>query len=133
MMKTMKTLTVALLFALLAACQTTSERLVTEEGAVPFTKAEVEAFLSGRTEKWSEGAGYYAPDGTLKGRWRGEQFAGTWTATDSGAVCYHVAEWGTTPCTDYFRKGEQVVTVYKNRMEESHASDYMDGDQTAQF
>ena len=129
-MKILATMLAVLVMALLSACQSTAER-VQEEGGVVFSKAEVIAFLSDKTERWSEGGGYFGPDGTLNVKWKGEFLSGTWHATDDGEVCYSVTEWGSIPCTKYFRRGSDIVTVYKNKEEVAPADEYLQGDQTA--
>ena len=122
----------ALSLALISACQSTAER-VQEEGAVALTRTEVVALVSDRTEPWSKGAGYYGPDGSLHVRWKGESLTGTWQATDTGEICHKVQEWGSIPCTSYFRRGSEIVTVYDSHEKTAQPDAYLAGDQTMKF
>ena len=117
---------------LLVGCQSTQQR-IEEDGAVRLSRAQVESLLSGKTERWSKGAGYFAPDGTLEARWQGEDVTGKWHATDDGEVCYEVDAWGQTPCTSYYEHDGRLVSVYENRLEEASDEDYREGKQLEAF
>ena len=61
-MKRLSILTVTVWIVLLSACASPREALL-EEGATPYTLDELVALVSGKTEPWSNGAGYNAIDG----------------------------------------------------------------------
>lgn len=99
---------------LLAACQTTAEKLI-ESGAAPYTKEELTMALSNMTVVWEKGGGYYAPDGSLETLWEGDKESGTWEITDAGEVCWHVASWGEMPCEAYYNTGAGTIVIYKGK------------------
>ncbi len=67
--------------SLLAACASPREKLI-ESGATPYTEAEVKELVTGKTEIWTKGAGYYGPDGTLNVRWKGEDHIRAWLGVE---------------------------------------------------
>tara|TARA_B100000686_G_scaffold294062_1_gene324014 strand:+ start:485 stop:1216 length:732 start_codon:yes stop_codon:yes gene_type:complete len=107
--------------AVLAGSKSTAE-----EGWVPFTKDELHAYLSGKTQVWDpNGGAYYAPDGTLDTLWDGAREGGTWSVTSNGALCWHVASWGELECEAYFHVGNDVMYSYYG--ETGLASERQDG------
>ena len=62
---------------------------------------------------WGPSQGlYYGPDFTLMKIWNGVRATGTRSASDEGAVCWHVPGWGITPCESYYFKGDELMAVY---------------------
>ena len=122
------------IFASLAGCQSPGEAL-REQGAVQMSQAEIIELVSGKTEQWENGAGYFDPDGTTHGVWKGEEFDGTWRVTDDGTLCYTVDEWWPNEHCDwiYFSQGDTITTVNtrtNNTTIFNKSSDYKEGDQT---
>ncbi|MCZ0951731.1 MAG: DUF995 domain-containing protein [bacterium] len=107
-MNPLKLVLVATIGALLAACAA-----AIPDTARPFTAAELHSYLSGYTEVWSEGAGYYAEDGTFVAVWEGEPAEGTWTTSDEGKLCWHSEAWGETPCSTYLFDGDSIIIIYE--------------------
>ena len=63
-----------------------------------FTPSEVKQLYTGKTgigvtEIWTHGAGYYAPDGTLKYFFKGKGGSGWWRAGEDGNICLKVPAW----------------------------------------
>jgi len=131
-MRRLWVIAVAVLSISLTACTSPRERLL-EEGARPFTLDELVALVSGKTEPWQQGAGYYQRDGTLYARWDGEDYEGAWYATAEGTICLNVAEWYAPPCTEYFHKGDRVITLFEGRTATLSKDSYLDGNRVADF
>jgi len=104
----------------LVACKTVGETLV-ENGATPFTKSETIAYISGKTQVWSKGGAFHATDGSLDTLWSGTREVGTWSVTDEGALCWHIASWGDGACDSYYHDGGGVTTVYKGTAKPAQA------------
>lgn len=93
--------------------------------AKPFTRAETIAYISGKTQIWSQGGGYHAPDviidsdwgGTLYALWAGTPEVGTWSVTMDGQLCWHVPAWRSKSCAMYYHEGEDVYTKFKGTYE----------------
>jgi hypothetical protein len=106
-----------------------------EEGAVQLSQAELIELLSGRTEIWGSGAGYFAADGTVRGDFKGESFDGTWRVTEDGNLCYSVDEWWPEEHCEwvYYSEGD-AITILNTKTNErdnlSKSASYMEGDQT---
>ena len=119
--------------SLLAACASPREKLI-ESGATPYTEAEVKELVTGKTEIWTKGAGYYGPDGTLNVRWKGEDLTGTWSTTKNGETCHNVAAWGSIPCTEYFHDGDKLTRVFRAISRTvSIDENYLDGNRVSEF
>ncbi len=131
-MRLLSIMAVAVLANSLFACASPREALL-EEGATPYMLDELVTLVSGKTEPWSKGAGYYEADGTLYARWEGEDYEGTWYATAEGTICHLVADWGTKPCTEYFHKGDNVITLYKGRTATNSMDGYVNGNKLADY
>lgn len=104
----------------LAACATPQETGSgagqEDAGLVNLSRADVMAHISGNTETWTKGGGYYAPDGQLHVLWEGKQSVGTWEVNDDGNVCYVVDFWGPDKeCHSYVEKGGVVKLQYKDQ------------------
>lgn len=84
-----------------------------EEGWVPFTQEELFEYLAGKTQVWDpNGGAYYAESGKLDTLWDGIREEGRWSVTENGALCWHVASWGTIECESYFHVGNNVMYRY---------------------
>ena len=110
----------------LAGCKTTEQKMI-EAGMSPLTQAEATAHISGNTEVWTKGGGYYAPGGVLKVKWEGQDGSGTWEVRENGKVCYSVNIWGSgVDCHSYVNDNGTVKLVYKGN---SRAAEIRSGDQ----
>lgn len=99
------------------------------EGKTLLTPDETTALVSGKTVVWApDGGAYYAPDQTLHTIWNGVRQTGTWSVNDAGAVCWHVAGWGPTPCESYYYEDGSLMAIFNNQV--SAAGEHVDGDQT---
>ncbi len=104
---------VAVLTLTLSACATIEEKL-TAAGATRLNARQVKSHIVDKTEKWSEGGGYYNPNGTLEVVWKGANESGPYTIADDGNVCYEVADWG-KECHFYMNDGGTVTMIYKGK------------------
>jgi hypothetical protein len=119
--------------SLLAACASPQKKLI-ENGATPYTGVEVKELVTGKTEIWFHGAGYYSPDGTIHARWKGTDYTGKWSATKDGEICYNIALWGQIPCSAYFHDGDKLSRVWKSTLRTvSIDENYRDGNQVSEF
>ena len=111
------------MIALVAVVMTTAETLA--EDARPFTRAELYAYLSDKTQVWSEGGIFYSGAGKLQTLRDGGREKGTWSTDDDGTLCWHVISWGEVPCEIYYHNGDAVSVVYEGKT--SPAPEMQDG------
>ncbi len=104
---------VMLLGVSLMGCKTAGDVLI--DGASPFTRGELYAYLSDKTQVWSAGGAYYSAEGTLETLWEGERNEGGWSTNNDGVLCWHVKSWGETPCETYYHNGDVVSFVYEGK------------------
>ena len=78
---------------------------------------EVKTLLTGKTEMWTKGAGYYSPGGKLFVLWKGKSDRGTWwvikgTFGSAGMLCYKVPIFGRAKdCNQHYRKSGDKITI----------------------
>ncbi len=112
-----KTLIVA--FLLLVPAAYAPGQAIAQDGstlldtATRFTADELSAYIAGKTQVWDQGGAYYAEDGSLETLWAGDRDSGTWSVTDDGALCWHIASWGTLECEAYFHNGDVISATYE--------------------
>ncbi len=81
--------------------------------ARPFTRAELYAYISEKTQVWSEGRVFHSEAGTLLLLWEGKYGKGTWTTDDGGTLCWHVWAWDEVLCQVFYRNDDVVSIVFK--------------------
>lgn len=102
----------------LTGCDSAQQRLV-EQGGRPLTSAETLAHVSGNTEVWTKGGGYYSPDGQIAVVWEGATGSGTWTVTEAAEVCLTVDVFGgTRECHAYVERDGRIFLVYDDQVRE---------------
>jgi len=122
------TLSIAFIAALtLTACATTEQKML-EAGATRLNAAQVKTYIINKTERWSEGGGFYSPDGTLETVWKGSMQEGPYTIADDGKVCYDVKTWD-RECHFYMNDNGKIVMIYKRK--NVGAREMLDGNQLA--
>lgn len=107
-----------LMFAFLGGCasvSTDSSQDSTKANSDYLNKDQVITHVSGNTEKWTKGAGYYVANGNLIGIWDGENVEGTWSVRDSGEICLTVLSWGEEDCHRYKNENGDVMLSYKGK------------------
>ena len=109
----------------LTGCATDPTQL--SDDATAFTRPELYAYLSDKTQVWDQGGAYYSAEGKLETLWDGERDEGTWSTTKNGELCWHVKSWGEIPCETYYHNGDVVSIVYKG--ETSAAPQQHEGNQ----
>ena len=85
---------------------------------------ELKTLLTGKTEMWTKGAGYYEPGGKLLVLWDGKSDKGTWwvikgTFGSAGMLCYKVPSWwqGRKDCNQHYRKsGDKIIIQSRNKI-----------------
>ena len=81
------------------------------------TSEEILSHVTGNTEEWSKGAGYYAGDGNLLGKWEERNIKGTWTVKDS-EMCIKIDSWQGEDCHQYKRDNGKILLVYEGNSSE---------------
>ena len=105
----------------IAGCETTTEEEVGSD-ARRFTGSELRTYLADKTQVWPEGGGaYYAANGALQTLWQGERNSGTYSVSEDGMLCWHIAEWGEQPCETYYHDGDSVIIVYAGETLPEHS------------
>lgn len=97
----------------LTACATIEEKM-TAQGAIRLDAEQVTNHIVGKTERWSQGGGYYNPDGTLETVWEGSKQSGPYIISDDGEVCYDVRGWK-RHCHFYMNDNGSITMIYKGR------------------
>lgn len=108
--------TFALLTVFVVGCASQPTQIDSTSDAKSFlSKSEVVAHVSGNTEKWSKGAGYYGEDGKIQGIWDGSDINGTWAINEDGRLCLAVTQFGGEDCHQYEIKDSKVQLVYEGK------------------
>jgi len=103
-------LTAALaLILFIAACESTPPKILSEPGVTRLNEVQTRAHISGNTETWIEGTGYYNPDGEMEMVWRKVRTKGTWEVADDGNVCIKVENW--KPMCHYYVDDNGAITM----------------------
>ena len=82
------------------------------DDARPFTRGELYAYMSEKTQVWSEGRVFHSEAGTLLLLWKGKYGKGTWTTDDNGALCWHVWSWDEVLCQAFYHNDDVVSIVF---------------------
>lgn len=110
----------------LAGCGTPQEALM-KEGYSPMTTDQITALYSGKTVKYNKGADYHAADGSYMSLWKGQIYQGTWSVEGPNKHCWHVDQWGNTPCAELFRSGDSYAVVWKGKTFKRTPADFTEG------
>lgn len=86
------------------------------DDARPFTRAELYAYISEKTQVWSEGRVFHSDAGTLLLLWEGKYGKGTWTTDDNGALCWHVWSWDEVLCQAFYHNDDVVSIVFNGEV-----------------
>ncbi len=81
--------------------------------ARPFTRAELYAYISEKTQVWSEGRVFHSEAGTLLLLWEGKYGKGTWSTDDDGTLCWHVWSWDEVLCQTFYHNDDVVSIIFK--------------------
>ena len=102
---------------ILTACATPAGEVPSSLDAVNYMdQAAVAEYVTGNTEEFSKGAGYYADDGNISIRWDGKDQAGTYVIREDGQLCMRVVEWGDAEeCQQYAEVDGEVVRYYEGK------------------
>ena len=91
---------------------------------------EVNQLLTGNTEIWTEGAGYYGHGGKLLVLWKGKSSKGTWKVINRnsrGILCYKVSGKDQYCHQSYKRSGDEIILQWK--LKDSRTVEYLKGNQ----
>ena len=103
-------LVAALLLAfLLTACESGPPKVVNEPGVTRLNGDQARAHISGNTEKWQNGTGYYNPNGEMEVVWRKNYSKGTWQGSADGMVCLEIRDW--KPGCHYYVNNNGAITL----------------------
>jgi hypothetical protein len=97
------------LLMVVTACESTPPQILSEAGVTRLSEAQTRAHITGNTEKWIEGTGYYNPDGEMEMVWRKVKTKGTWKVSDDGNVCIKVEDW--KPMCHYYVDDNAAITM----------------------
>ena len=112
--ETMKRLSIVILTLALGACVSIygleDEEALTKAGAKRLNPEEVKAHVTGKTEEWLRGGGYYGENGELKVIWRKVFSDGSWEVAGDGTLCYDVPRWERS-CHIYMEHEGEIITI----------------------
>lgn len=111
---------------IIAACQSPQQTLV-EEGYQPVSPQELKAMYVGKTVKTTGGKDYYAPNGSYVSLWEGTIYEGTWRTQEPNKMCWDVAAWGSIPCSEMYKSGDNLKGIYKGKVFDRPPSAFEDG------
>ena len=115
----MSTISRNLIFALFlgittSACTTvgglSDEDALAQDGAVRLNGTQVKTHVTGKTEEWVHGGGYYLADGELKAKWRKAYLKGSWEVSAEGDLCYQLPKWEKR-CHIYMEKDGDIFML----------------------
>jgi len=95
----------------LAACEKVPPKILSEPGVTRFNGEQARAHISGNTEKWREGTGYYNPNGEMDVIWRKVKSNGTWQVSDDGTVCIQIRSWKKPSCHFYVDNNGAITLI----------------------
>ena len=95
----------------LAACEKVPPRILSEPGVTRLNGAQARAHISGNTETWREGTGYYNPNGEMEAIWRKVRSKGTWQVYDNGTVCIQLGNWKKPSCHFYVDNNGAITMI----------------------
>lgn len=105
-------LSIAFLTALTLSACATIEQKMTEAGATRLDAQQVKTHLSGMTERWTKGGGFYNSDGNIEVVWKAADHSGSWNVSDDGEVCVEVETWDKF-CHHYLNDNGEITLIYK--------------------
>jgi len=109
--KIVSLVSVFLLVLGLAACEKVPPRILSEPGVTRLDGEQARAHISGNTEKWREGTGYYNPNGEMEAIWHKVRSKGTWQVSDDGAVCIQIRSWKKPSCHFYVNNNGAITLI----------------------
>ncbi len=77
----------------LSACEKVPPKILSEPGVTRLNGEQATTHISGNTEKWQGGTGYYNPNGEMEVVWRKVKSNGTWQVSAEGNVCLQIRDW----------------------------------------
>ena len=95
----------------LSACATVEQKMM-DTGATRLNGAQVKTHLTGMTERWTKGGGYYSSDGSIDVVWKESSHNGQWQVSDEGKVCVQVPTWDEF-CHHYLDNNGEITLIYK--------------------
>ena len=92
-----------------SACRSGPPKVVNEPGVTRLNGDQARAHISGNTEKWQNGTGYYNPNGEMEVVWRKVYSKGTWQVSADGRVCLEIRDW--KPSCHYYVNNNGAITL----------------------
>ena len=111
MLRKIISLVSACLLALgLSACEKVPPQVLSEPGVTRLNGEQATAHISGNTEKWQEGTGYYNPNGEMEVVWHKVKSKGTWQVSADGDVCLQIRDWKQS-CHYYVNNNGSITMI----------------------
>ena len=99
------------LIVVITACEKTPPPILSEPGVTRLNGEQARAHISGNTEKWREGTGYYNPNGEMDVIWRKVKSKGTWQVSTDGMVCIQIRSWKKPGCHFYVNNNGAITLI----------------------
>jgi hypothetical protein len=112
--KKISLVSVFLLALSLAACEKVPPQILSEPGVSRLNGEQARAHISGNTEKWEEGTGYYNPNGEMEVVWHKVKSKGTWQVSADGDVCLQISDWKQS-CHYYVNNNGAIMMLTDGR------------------
>jgi hypothetical protein len=107
--KTISLVSVFLLALGLSAGEKVPPQILSEPGVTRLNGEQARAHISGNTEKWREGTGYYNPNGEMDVIWHKVKSKGTWQVSADGTVCLQIRDW--KPGCHFYVNNNGAITL----------------------
>ena len=112
MLKKITGLAAVFLLALgIAACEKVAPQILSEPGVTRLNGEQARTHISGNTETWREGTGYYNPNGEIEVIWRKVKSTGTWQVSTDGMVCIQIKSWKNPGCHFYVDNNGAITMI----------------------
>jgi len=95
----------------LSACEIVPPQILSEPGVTRLNGEQARARISGNTETWREGTGYYNPNGEMEVIWHKVRSRGTWQVSEDGMVCIQIRSWSKPGCHFYVNKNDAIYLI----------------------
>ena len=104
-------LTLVFLPLAVTACATSGpgEEALLQEGAVRLNPDQVRAHVTGKTESWRHGGGYYKDETNIRVKWLKAYQNGTWQVKDDGTLCFELPSF--SRCHFYMNKDGKILMM----------------------
>ena len=85
------------------------EESLRQAGAVRLDPEQVKAHVTGKTEAWRHGGGYYQADGSIRVKWLKAYQKGSWQVAEDGTLCFELPTF--KRCHFYMNKDGAILML----------------------